>query len=77
LDYRVDVKAFKKAMVDSDLNIKGLSAKAEISTPAITGMLKGKLPSTMVVSKVAKALNLDSEKIGTIFFCSQLAETQE
>lgn len=75
--YRVDTKAFRKAMVDADLNISGLSARARISTPAITGILKGKLPSTITVSKIAEALKLDSEKIGAIFFSPQIAETQK
>lgn len=69
----VDVKALKKAMIEVDLdsNTK-LSAATKIDKCTLTALVNGtRKPSYDTVIKLADALHLSYEEIGSIFFARE------
>lgn len=72
--YFIDVKEFKKAMIDADLDsIQKLAEKSGVDRNTISFLINGKtLPSTEVMRKLATALELPSERAGRIFFATKL-----
>lgn len=72
--YSVDIKELKKAMIDADLDeIKKLSEVTGINRNTLGDVLNGKIiPSTDVIMRLAKALNLTSTRLGEIFFATAL-----
>ena len=72
--YSVDIKELKKAMIDADLDeIKKLSEVTDINRNTLGDVLNGKIiPSTDVIMRLAKALNLTSTRLGEIFFATAL-----
>lgn len=72
--YSVDIKELKKAMIDADLDeIKKLSEVTGINRNTLGDVLNGKIiPSTDVIMRLAKALNLSSVRLGEIFFATAL-----
>ena len=72
--YSIDIKELKKAMIDADLDeIKKLSEVTGINRNTLGDVLNGKIiPSTDVIMRLAKALNLSSARLGEIFFATSL-----
>jgi predicted transcriptional regulator len=72
-----DVVELKKAMAEKGIDtITMLSAKTNISRTTLGRVLKGKIrPSTSVIHKMADVLELDSNKVGHIFFDNNLRNT--
>lgn len=70
----IDVKALKKAMIDADINTLGeLVDKSGVYISTVSEILnESRTPSYDTIVKLAKALNLDSEAVGRIFFAPVL-----
>ena len=75
--YSVDIKELKKAMIDADLDeIKKLSEVTGINRNTLGDVLNGKIiPSTDVIMRLSKALNLSSARLGEIFFTTELTSS--
>lgn len=73
--YCVDAHELRKAMIDSNYNtVVSLADASGVDRNTISAILSGRTkPSAVVIEKLAKALNLDSEGIGRIFFSKKLA----
>lgn len=66
----IDTKKFKKAMIDADCDTYGqLSDKTGINRTTLSDYASGaQNPSYDSISKLADAMNLTYEQIGSIFF---------
>lgn len=75
----VDTVELRKAMAEARLNsIVALSAATSVNRNTLSDILNDKIrPSGTVIEKIAKALSLDSETVGRIFFTACLAEMQD
>jgi len=75
MTYKVDLIKLKKLMIENDLEkISKLSVKSGIDRNTLSKVLKGKIrPTSSVMDKLAKALNIPTQDIGPIFFCKDLA----
>lgn len=73
--YCVDAHELRKAMIDSNYNtVVSLADASGVDRNTISAILSGRTkPSAVVIEKLAKALSLDSEGIGRIFFSKKLA----
>lgn len=72
--YSVNIKELKKAMIDADLfELKTLSEVTGINRNTLGDVVNGKtVPSTDVIMRLGKALNLSSIRLGEIFFDTKL-----
>jgi|AKZA01.1.fsa_nt_gi Helix-turn-helix. len=77
MTYKVDLIRLKKLMVENELEkIGNLSVKAGVDRNTLSKVLRGEQrPSSAVMDKLAKALNIPSQDIGPIFFCKELADS--
>lgn len=68
--FEVDCKELKKLMIDHDIeNNTIFSEMTGIDRGTIAKLLDGKvLPTYRVIESIAKALKMDSQQIGSIFF---------
>lgn len=68
--FEVDSKELKKLMIDHDIaNNIAFAEKTGIDRNTIAKILDGKmLPTYRVITGIAKALSMDSQQIGSIFF---------
>ena len=75
MSYAVDTAELKKAMIDAGINTAvELSEKSGVNRNTVGGILNGDIrPSSAVIEKIARALSLDGNDIGRIFFKLQLA----
>lgn len=75
MSYAVDTAELKKAMINAGINTAvELSEKSGVNRNTVGGILNGDIrPSSAVIEKIAKALSLDGNDIGRIFFKLQLA----
>ena len=75
----INSKAFKKAMIDADCDTFGaLEERTGINRTSLSDYAKGaQKPTYESMAKLADALCLKYEEIGSIFFYNQLAETEE
>lgn len=73
--YAVDTAELKKAMINAGINTAvELSERSGVNRNTVGGILNGDIrPSSAVIEKIAKALSLDGNDIGRIFFKPQLA----
>lgn len=73
--YAVDTAELKKAMINAGINTAvELSERSGVNRNTVGGILNGDIrPSSAVIEKIARALSLDGNDIGRIFFKSQLA----
>lgn len=79
MDFRyVDTIELRKAMAEARINsIIALSEATGVNRNTLSDILNDKIrPSGTVIEKIAKALSLDAESIGRIFFTYGLAEVQ-
>lgn len=66
--YTVDVKALRRAMILANIKTNSeLAEKAGVSRNTIGKVLDGGLPSTQVLYRTARALDLSPEEAGRIF----------
>lgn len=67
---KIDTKAFKKAMIDKDINTIGeLEEKSGVSRCTIAEVMNGaRTPSYETIARLADTLELDSEDVGRIFY---------
>lgn len=72
--YSVNIKELRKAMIDADLDTADKLAKASgVNRNTIGDVISGRaVPSTDVIMKVAQTLGFTSERLGTVFFDTQL-----
>lgn len=75
MSYAVDTAELKKAMINAGINTAvELSEKSGVNRNTVGGILNGDIrPSSAVIEKIARALSLDGNDIGRIFFKLQLA----
>lgn len=73
-DYRVDVVALKKIMVEKNLEkIVDLSSASTVDRNTLSKVLNGDAkPSTTVIEKLMSALQIPPERAGAIFFSADL-----
>ena len=73
--YAVDTAELKKAMINAGINTAvELSERSGVNRDTVGGILNGDIrPSSAVIEKIARALSLDGNDIGRIFFKPQLA----
>ena len=73
--YAVDTAELKKAMINAGINTAvELSERSGVNRNTVGGILNGDVrPSSAVIEKIARALSLDGNDIGRIFFKPQLA----
>lgn len=73
--YAVDTAELKKAMINAGINTAvELSERSGVNRNTVGGILNGDIrPSSAVIEKIARALSLDGNDIGRIFFKPQLA----
>ena len=73
--YAVDTAELKKAMINAGINpAVELSERSGVNRNTVGGILNGDIrPSSAVIEKIARALSLDGNDIGRIFFKPQLA----
>ncbi|MBQ6455679.1 MAG: helix-turn-helix transcriptional regulator [Mogibacterium sp.] len=73
--YTVDTTELKKAMINAGINTTvELSERSGVNRNTVGGILNGEIrPSSAVIEKIARALSLDGQDIGRIFFKAQLA----
>ena len=72
----VDTIEMRKAMAEARINsISALSEATGVNRNTLSDILNDKIrPSGTVIEKIAKALSLDPETVGRIFFTFELAE---
>lgn len=77
--YHVDIKELKKAMIDVGIDtIVELSNRSNVNRNTLGDIFNGKsYPSSDVMIRLAKTLELSSEQCGSIFFAQELAEMQD
>lgn len=70
MEYEVDIIELKKLMVEKNCEkIGDLSEASGVDRNTIGEILNNKKsPSTMVMAKIGKALGMDSQQMGSIFF---------
>ena len=75
MSYAVDTAELKKAMINAAINTAvELSEKSGVNRNTVGGILNGDIrPPSAVIEKIARALSLDGNDIGRIFFKLQLA----
>lgn len=75
MQYAVDTIQLRKAMLDAGYTTIGeLSTASSVNRNTIGQILDGKTrPSSGVIEKLANALSLNGDDIGTIFFSQKLA----
>lgn len=75
MSYRVNIQELRKAMIDAGITtVVGLAEVSGVDRNTIGSILNDKSkPSALVIEKLARALSLDGEKVGRIFFDSELA----
>lgn len=75
MNYCVDTQELRKAMIDANLpTAVSLAEASGVDRNTIGLILNGKSkPSASVIEKLARALVLDGEGIGRIFFSKKLA----
>lgn len=75
MNYTVDTTALQKAMIDANIRTyTELSEKTGVNRNTIADIVKGESkPSTIVIEKISRVLNLESAEVGRIFFNSHLA----
>ena len=75
MEYTVDTIQLRKAMLDAGITtITELSSVSSVSRNTLGGILDGNIrPSSNVIEKIAHALSLSGDDIGTIFFSQKLA----
>ena len=75
MEYAVDTIQLRKAMLDAGFTtISDLSKASCVNRNTIGGILDGNIrPSSGVIEKIATALSLNGEDVGTIFFSQKLA----
>ena len=75
MTYTVDTQELRKAMVDADLiTVVSLAEASGVDRNTIGSILNEKTrPSAQVIEKLADALSLNGERIGSIFFTKKLA----
>ena len=75
MSYRVDAQELRKAMIDANLpTIVSLAEASGVDRNTIGSILnENSKPSASVIEKIAAALSLDGDRIGRIFFSSELA----
>lgn len=75
MSYKVNAQELRKAMIDAGLTtVISLAEASGVDRNTIGSILNEKTkPSASVIEKIAKALSLDGEGIGRIFFDSELA----
>lgn len=68
--FEVDCKELKKLMIDHDIaNNTAFAEKAGVDRNTLAKILDGKIfPTYRIISGIAKALEMDSQQIGSIFF---------
>ena len=73
--YEVDTIEIKKKMVEKGYDtIDSLSEASGINRNTLSDVIKGKVfPSSMVMTKLGTALEMDSTDMGSIFFKRKLA----
>ena len=73
--YTVDTTELKKAMINAGINTTvELSERSGVNRNTVGGILNGEIrPSSAVIEKIARALSLDGQDIGRIFFKAHLA----
>ena len=75
MEYYVDTRELRKAMIDANITTATSLADASgVDRNTIGSILNEKIkPSAPVIEKIAGALSLDGEGIGRIFFSQRLA----
>ena len=75
MEYIIDTKELRKAMIDSGFkSITSLADEANVSRHTITSILNGKQrPSSTTIEALSVVLGLSGEDIGRIFFSQKLA----
>lgn len=73
--YTVDTKELKHLMVDAGFStIEALAEASNVNRNTLSDILKGNTyPSSIVMHKLANALNMTSEVCGKVFFAEKLA----
>lgn len=74
MEYEVDIIELKKLMVERECEkIGDLSDKSGVDRNTISEIVNcKKYPSSMVMTKIGKALNMSSQQMGAIFFKTKL-----
>ena len=75
----VDTIELRKAMAEARINsMVALSEASGVNRNTLSDILNDKIrPSASVIEKIAKALSLNAETVGRIFFTAVLAEMQD
>lgn len=75
VDYEVDVVELKKMMAEHHIDtIEMLAEKTGVNRKTLSEILsKQSYPGTMVMKKIATAMDLQNEVVGRIFFKEVLA----
>lgn len=75
VDYEVDVVELKKMMAEHHIDtIEMLAKKTGVNRKTLSEILsKQSYPGTMVMKKIATAMDLQNEVVGRIFFKEVLA----
>ena len=73
--YEVDTRELKIAMAEAGIDsIEQLSKATEVNRNTLSGVVNGSsYPSSMVMVKIAGALDLTRDRAGSIFFKRKLA----
>jgi len=76
--YEVDCKELKKLMIDHDIATTAAFAKVTgVNRDTLSKILDGKLfPTYHVIAGIAKAMKMDSQQIGSIFFKTKVAQDE-
>ncbi|MEJ8306632.1 helix-turn-helix transcriptional regulator [Saccharibacillus sacchari] len=74
MEYKTDVAALKKKMIDKDIpTIVALSEASGINRNTLSAVFKGKVqPSAEVMRKLVAVLGIQPEEAGRIFFSHNL-----
>jgi DNA-binding XRE family transcriptional regulator len=76
--YEVDCKELKKLMIDHDIATNTAFAELTgVNRDTIAKILDGKLfPTYKVIADIAKAMKMDSQQIGSIFFKQKVTQDE-
>lgn len=74
MEYEVDIIELKKLMVEKECEkISDLSSASGVDRNTISEIVNNKkYPSSMVMTKIGKALDMNSQQMGAIFFKPKL-----